>query len=225
MVKKYNVLIVEDEPLIVGVLLNVLERISDLNPLIEFKVKSVANADEAKYEIDKAVNSTPIDFVLLDINIPHSNDKVILSGEDLGVMIKGFFPCVKIMVLTNHSDNFRLNNILKSLNPEGFIIKTDIDFDSLVSAIDCVLDDSPFYSKKVLQLMRKQFVNDFSLDTIDRQLLYHISKGAKTKDLIKMVSLSKSAIESRKRNLKSLFGIETGDDRKLILKAEKHGFI
>jgi len=56
-------------------------------------------------------------------------------------------------------------------------------------------------------------------------MLYHISKGAKTKDLINIVCLSKSAIEFRKRNLKALFGIDSGNDRKLILKAEQHGFI
>lgn len=222
--KNLNVLIVEDEPLIIGVLQRALEVTSQKN-IIDFKIKSVNSADDATFEIRKAVNTTPFDLVLLDISIPASEDKKILSGEDLGIQIRSFFPKVKIMVLTHHNDNYRLNNILKSLNPEGFIIKTDIDFEPLVIAIETVIEDSPFYSKRVLQLMRKHIVNDFTLDTIDRQMLYHISKGAKIKDLINITNLSKGAIDLRKRNLKNLFGIEEGNDRILIAKAEQHGFI
>lgn len=225
MTKNYKVLIIEDEPLLIGVLQNVLKTISQSNGLMDFDIKSVTNCDDATFEIRKAVNTTPFDFVLLDISIPASTDKQVLSGEDLGLMLRDYFPKVKIMVLTHHNDNYRLNSILKSLNPEGFIIKSDIDFKPLVIAIETVLSDTPFYSKGILQLMRKHIVNDFFLDTIDRQLIYQISKGAKTKDLIDAVNLSKSAIELRKRNLKMLFGIEDGNDRKLILKAEQHGFI
>lgn len=224
MFKKINVLIIEDEPLIVGVLKSVLKEISQKG-VIDFNIKSAANSDDAIFEIRKAVHTIPIDFVLLDISIPISSDEKVLSGEDLGIQIRDCFPKVKIMVLTRHNDNYRLNNILKSLNPEGFIIKTDIDFRPLIIAIETVLDNAPFYSKRILQLMRKHFVNDFTLDMIDRQMLYQISKGAKIKDLVEITSLSKGAIDLRKRNLKMLFGIEENSDRKLIAKAEQHGFI
>lgn len=223
--KTYHVLIVDDEPLILHLLRNALKDISETDDYINFKITSVTNSDDARFEVRKAINSNPFDFVLLDISIPCSSDNLILSGEDLGVEINGFFPDVKIIVLTNHSDNFRLNNILKSLNPEGFIIKSDIDFHDLTDAIKMVLQDMPYYSKSILQLMRKHIVNDFTLDKTDRQLLYQISKGARTKELIEITHLSKSAIEFRKRNLKTVFGIEQGNDRKLIISAEQHGFI
>lgn len=223
--KTYHVLIVDDEPLILHLLRNVLNDISDSDAGINFKITAVNNSDDALYEVRKAVNSKPFDLVLLDISIPCSRDKTILSGEDLGIEIISFFPDVKIIVLTNQSDNFRLNNILKSLNPDGFIIKTDIDLPDLIGGIKTVLQDIPYYSKAILQLMRKHIVNDFTLDKIDRQLLYQISKGARTKELIEITRLSKSAIEFRKRNLKTVFGIDQGSDRKLIIRAEQHGFI
>ncbi|EDP71914.1 putative nitrate/nitrite DNA-binding response regulator [Flavobacteriales bacterium ALC-1] len=223
--KLINVLIVEDEPLIINALEMAFNAISESNGSFDFKIKSANDCDAGAEKIQKAVTSTPFDLVLLDINIPASKDKELLCGEDLGIELKNCFPNVKIIVFTSHNNNFRLNSILKSLNPEGFLIKSDIDFPKLLEAVKSVLDGLPYYSKAILQLMRRHMVNDFTLDKIDRQLLYQISKGAKTRHLHDIVHLSKSAIEHRKRNLKELFEVEDGDDRSLIIKAEERGFI
>jgi DNA-binding NarL/FixJ family response regulator len=225
MTQTINVLIVEDEPLIITVLENALHQISDSNGLFEFKVTSVTNCDMAQIEIKKAVKNQPFDLVLLDISIPESTDKKLLSGEDIGIQLRGFFPNIKIMVFTSHNNNYRLNNILKSINPEGFLIKSDIDYSKLITAINAILNDEPFYSKVIMQLIRRHISNDFVLDQLDRQLIFHISKGSKIKGLAEILPLSKSAIEYRKRNLKQLFDVENGNDRDLILKAEEHGYI
>ena len=220
-----NVLIVEDEPLIINSLEIAFEKLSESNGELDFNLKSVTNSNAALLEIQRAVNGTPLDLVLLDINIPPSSDNGILSGEDLGLEIQSLFPRIKIIVFTYYSDNFRLNSILKSLNPDGFLIKSEIDFDGLLEAITSVIFDPPYYSKAVLRLIRRHVTNDFVLDKIDRQLLYHLSKGVKTKDLPDLINLSKSGIERRKRNLKDLFCIEHGNDRQLLKLAEEKGFI
>lgn len=223
--KTINVLIVEDEPLIIDSLERALDYLSNSEGAYDFVTKSATTSDIALKEIDKAIKSTPFDLILLDISIPASSDKRILSGEDLGAEIKGFFPSVKIIVFTSFNNNYRLNNILKSLDPDGFLIKSDITFSRLIDAINSVLKDPPYYSKAIQQLMRRHVSHDFVLDRIDRQLLYHLSKGAKTKDLSGVILLSKSAIEQRKRNLKELFGVNSCDDRSLLIKAELGGFI
>jgi hypothetical protein len=56
-------------------------------------------------------------------------------------------------------------------------------------------------------------------------ILFLISQGYKMKDIIKEVHLSISGLESRKRKLKDLFQIENGGDKKLIERAQFHGFI
>jgi len=225
MTQTINVLIIEDEPLIIEAWKNAFNYLSNEHPNPSFKIKSAKNCDNALDEIRKGIISTPFDLVLLDINIPPSSDKTLLCGEDIGLIIKEAFPQIKIMVFTSLNNNYRLNSILKSLNPDGFIIKCEICFQSLLEALKSVLDDEPYYSKTVLQLMRRHFISDFSLDKIDRQLLYHISKGSKMKHLTETILLSKSALELRKRNIKELFELENGDDRDLILKAESLGYI
>ena len=109
MCKPIHVLIVEDEPLIIDVHTNALHAISDANGRYDFKIKSATNSDLALKAIDDAVKSTPFDLILLDISIPPSTDKRILSGEDLGIEIKSLFPRVKIVVFTSHNNNYRLH--------------------------------------------------------------------------------------------------------------------
>ncbi|MCK8479023.1 response regulator [Psychroserpens algicola] len=225
MTKHINVLIVEDEPLIINVLENALHQISGTNGLIDFKIKSVTNCDLAIEQINNAINGIPIDLLLLDISIPASIDKKTSSGLDIGIKAKKSFPMIKTIVFTADNNNYKLNNILKSINPEGFLIKSDIDFTKLVDAINAVINDEPFYSKYILQLMRRHQLNDFVLDKIDRLLIYEISKGTKMKDITKFIPLSKSAIEYRKRSLKEKFEVQNGNDRLLISKAKERGFI
>jgi len=220
-----NVLIVEDEPLSINMLKTIFENISNSKGSLEFIIKSAKDCDSAIHEIDKAVKGIPFDFVILDINIPPSKDKKFLSGEDIGLELKSLFPNVKILVYTSHYENYRLNNILKSIKPNGVLVKSDVDYVDFVNAVNYVLSDTPYYSKTVLKLIRSNLSNDFALDKKDRKLLFLLSKGIKNKHLPEFIGLSKGGIERRKRNLKEVFCLENEDDFFLLEAAKEKGFI
>lgn len=225
MCKETSVLIIDDHPFILEGLTNILYSLSDKNGKYNFNVSTAKDSDTALKEIKKSANNKPFDLVLLDISIPRSSDGKILSGEDLGLEIKCLFPKVKIVVLTMHNSNYRLHNILRELNPDGFILKTEMDSALITEALDIVLEEPPFYSKAILRLVRKHIAHNIFLDSIDRKILYHLNKGTLTKDIGDYVGLSQSAVEQRKSNLKTTFGIDKGNNRDLITKAEIAGFI
>ncbi len=225
MLKKWNVLIIDDHPLIIRCHKNALEQIEKNHPKLSFKIRTAGDCDTANFEIENAVNGIPFDLVLLDIRLPHSKCNTLLSGEDIGLKIKELFSKVRIIVFTSYTDNYRISNILHNLNPEGFLIKEDISFQDLVDAITNVIFDPPFYSKAIMKLFRNQISNEFILDNIDRQLLYHLSIGSMTKDLPKVIPLSLAGIEKRKRKLKDLFDADHNEDKLLIEKAREKGFI
>lgn len=225
MKQKHTVLIVDDHPLISSAYKSAFEFISSTNKNIEFNISIVGNCDNAIQKINEASKNDGIDIVFLDISLPPSRDGKILSGEDLGIKINQLLPDTKIIISTTFNDNYRVQGILKNIDPEGFLIKNDITPKELVTAIETVISDPPYYSKSVLKLLRKQIANDFILDKIDRQLLYELSIGTKMKELPKILPMSMAGIEKRKRHLKEIFDVRQSDDRALILKAKEKGFI
>ena len=67
-------------------------------------------------------------------------------------------PDCKIIVSTTFNDNFRANNILMNLNPDGYLVKNDITPQDLIYAIKSVISDVPYYSKTIMRLLKLGFL-------------------------------------------------------------------
>lgn len=225
MKKNHKVLIIDDHPLICDAYKSALQQVMKKNKSIHLKIEAALNCDTAREKIANSWSEVGWDLVFLDIRLPVSEDRKVLSGEDLGEMIRKNHPMAKIIVATTFNDNYRIQNIFKSLNPEGFLIKNDLDPNELVKAVMTIMQGGVHYTATVSNLLRKQVSTDINIDKIDRQILYELSLGTKMKDLPKVVPLSIAGIEKRKRILKQLFDVEDQGDKALILKARELGFI
>jgi DNA-binding NarL/FixJ family response regulator len=222
----YSVLIVDDHPLIAEAYESAFNKVGDQDPNLNFLISKSIDCDSAIEYIEKFIQGeSTLNIVVLDIRIPPSADGKMLSGEDLGIYINKVSPDTKIVVSTTLNDNYRVHNILKTINPDGFLIKNDINAQELIDAINSVITDPPYYSKSVIKLLRKQVSTDYLLDRTDRKLLYEISIGTRTKDLPDILPLSIAGIERRKRQLKKAFNTETDEDKELIMKAKEKGFL
>lgn len=220
-----KVLIIEDQPMTVEGYTNSLLRLTSLNPEIKFDIDSAVDCDGAMQKLNYATPNEPYDLVFLDIRIPPSKDGKILCGEDIGLEIRDKFEETKIIVLTMYDENYRLNNILRTIKPEGLIFKNDLTSEIFMTATKTVLSDSPFYSKTILKLVRKQISSDLVIDYIDRQILFLIANGKKMKELPDHIPLSLGALERRVRILKTTFNANSKDNVTLINMARDMGFI
>jgi DNA-binding NarL/FixJ family response regulator len=225
MEKTYTVLIIEDHQIIIDAYLNALNYLKESLVDIDFNITQAKNCDEGLKKATECLVKGSLDLLFLDIQLPPSKDKRILSGEHLGVKIKALYPKIKIIVCTNLNDNFRLNNIFKTINPDSFLVKSDIGFTDLLEAIERVLSNDTYYSKTLRSLLRKKASTDIVLDDIDVRILHEISNGARMKELVDVIPLTKTGIEKRKRLLKQAFDIHSNSDRDLIGKAKDIGFI
>ncbi len=224
MTKPFRTLIIEDHQLIIDGYKKALEHVSFKNNIL-FTTNVAKNCEQANDEIEHALDTKVIDLVFLDISLPPSENKKLLSGDDLGIKLKRLFPNVKIIVSTHLSDNYRLVNILKNIKPDSLLLKSELDFQSLTEGILNVINDIPFYSKPVLKLVRQHVSNDFNLDDIDRKMLYHLSLGTKTKELPDIIHLSIAGIERRKRRLNQIFNNKKKTDKALLILAKENGFL
>ena len=221
--KTLRILAVDDHEMTMLGYKFILERIvfDDHNIIVD----TATTFEGGKQKIEESMHSFKYDIIFLDVQLFPPNEEQPHNGEDLGLLARQLVPESKIIFMSSFSDNYRINSILKSVDPDGYMVKTDIDPKSLEQAVKTVVKQPPYYSSKALAAIRKKMSNDISLDENDRKILYHLSIGTKTKDLEKHIDLSNSSIENRKRHLKSLFGTEKENDLALILAAKNRGFI
>jgi len=222
---KYKVLIVDDHPIICDSYKDAFREVNKEFEDLHIQIEVALDCDAAREKIRNDWVEKGYDLVFLDIRLPASRDRKLVSGEDLGELIREVQPQAKIIVATTFNDNFRVQNIFRSLNPEGFLIKNDLDTKELTTALTHVMQGKPYYSSTVSGLFRKQMSQPMDVDKIDRLILYELSMGTRMKEMPKVVPLSMAGIEKRKRILKQKFDVEDQGDKALIMKAREMGFI
>lgn len=215
-----NILIVDDHPFIIEAYKNAIKGYSTT----EF-VFTVTQANDCKsgYEIITDPNLNPFDIVFLDISMPQYPEKKIHSGEDLALLLKSHMPNAKIILLTMHTELLKISSILKNLNPNGLVIKNDLTFDELLIAFDKILKGESYYSQTVIQLIEQIDSDAIDIDSFDKEILYHLSKGTKPKDLLTFIPLNEIAIEKRKLKMKKLLGLNESTDIELLKEARLKG--
>lgn len=181
--------------------------------------------ESAKQKIADAARTIPFSIILLDIQLSQKTEGPPQTGEELGVYAREISPSSKIVFMSSFSDNYRINSILEKVDPEGYMVKSEIDQMTLQSMVRTVLSNPPYYTQKALMAIRKRMANNMHLDDNDRKILYYLSIGTKTKDMVNHISLSLPSIENRKRHLKMLFGIDKQNDQALITESRNRGFI
>jgi DNA-binding NarL/FixJ family response regulator len=216
-----QILIVDDHPFIIEAYKNAINKYSQNG--FEFVV---TQANNCKTGYENIVNqSRHFDIAFFDISMPEYAEKGIYSGEDLAMLMKTEMPDCKIILLTMHTELLKINNIIKNINPSGLIIKNDLTFDELLFAFDKIINDESYYSQTVIKLVGQAQYNNIELDVFDKQILFHLSKGVKTKDLPTYIPLSLSAIEKRKLNIREILEVKGGTDVDLIREAKTKGVI
>ncbi|PKA96588.1 DNA-binding NarL/FixJ family response regulator [Flavobacteriaceae bacterium MAR_2009_75] len=188
-------------------------------------VNTAPSYEKGKAEIESSSKRIPYDLILLDISMFPENSKIEKSGEDLGLLIKDISPSSKVVFLSSFSDSYRINNILKTVNPDGYMVKSEVDERTLQDMVKTVLEKPPYYTAAALQAIRRKMANEDQIDERDKKILYQLSIGTKTKDISSIVAAASTTVENRKRQLKVIFDVESGNDFALIEEARKRGFI
>ncbi|MBP6557671.1 MAG: response regulator transcription factor [Flavobacterium sp.] len=216
-----QILIVDDHPFIIEAYKNAINKYGQNG--FEFVV---TQANNCKTGYENIVDSSKkFDIAFFDISMPEYAEKGIYSGEDLAMLMKTEMPGCKIILLTMHTELLKINNIIKNINPSGLIIKNDLTFDELLFAFDKIINNESYYSQTVIKLVGQAQYNNIELDVFDKQILFHLSKGVKTKDLPTYIPLSLSAIEKRKLNIREILEVAGGTDVDLIREAKNKGVI
>jgi len=220
---KKKILIVDDHPMIIVAYRKMLAS-SGLKEY-DLDIDTAENIDEAIWRINEASSSVPYDLTFLDIKLPPSSDGKYVSGEDLAGLVREKLPKSRLVILTMFNESYRIYNILKKINPDGLLIKNDVNAKNFIQAFQTAIENPPYYSESVNKYFRKLGVETNPLDDVNRRIIYHLSNGVKTKNIGPLVDLTLSAIEKRKTQIKKIFNIENASDESLIAEAQKRGYV
>jgi DNA-binding NarL/FixJ family response regulator len=218
---KNNILIVDDHPFIIQGYKNAITRYSPSK--YEFSISEAKDCESA-YNVVTDPDTVAFDIAFLDISMPPYEEKAIYSGEDLAKVILEKMPNCKIILLTMFTEFLKIKTILNTINPHGLVIKNDLTFDELLFAFDKVIKNERYYSESVLKMLDSQ-EQTVEIDLFDKQILFHLSKGTKTKDIPQYIPISLNAIEVRKLNLKVLLKVPEASDIDLVREARNIGLL
>lgn len=214
-----NILVIDDHPTMIEGYKSILT----FHSKPEIKLIKAYNCESAYTLI--TTTKTPFEIVLLDLNLPPFESQKLYSGEDLAILIKKIFPQTKIMILTSHTETFFLFNLIKKINPEGLLIKSDFAADEFLNAFNIILNGGSYFSATAKQSLKNIYSKNNYLDAYNRRIISLLAKGIATKNLPEHLNISLSAIDKRKALIKDYFEIIKGNDEDIIREAKKKGFI
>ncbi|GAA0754946.1 response regulator [Psychroflexus lacisalsi] len=219
----YNVLLVDDHPMIIAGFVQALDIIKENNEKLDFSRDSAVDCTTAaEFISDK---KKKYDLICLDLSLPGSKDGKYNSGEDLAKLAKKHQPKAKLLICTMLENNYKVLNVMRRIDPDGFLVKSDTNPDILISAIENLLKGKTYQSSTVHQMLKKTIEFSHNIDEEDLKILFYLSKGILTKNLPEHLGLSLSAVEKRKKQMKQFFDIPNRNDKILLEKAREKGFL
>ncbi len=216
-----NLLLVDDHPMVID---NYINFLSNHDAATGF---TTANSCQEAYlkTTERYVSKKAFYTAFLDISLPPYADKQINTGLDLAEFIKSYFPLCKIILLTMHSEPMIVNNAIQEINPEGFILKNDIDSISFEEAYQVIMNGGTFYSATIQKVRNEFLAEKLDFDAIDYQILGLLAQKVKTKDMPIHLNLSLSAIEKRKAHIKNVLLKEKGGSLEIVAAARRIGLL
>lgn len=218
--KTINTLIVEDHDFASHGIIEVLKN----HEFHEFPITEARNADEA---FDK-IEENDFDLILLDLILKNENENVrFTGGDDLLRYVKKNLGYIKVIILSKVDSVEMLDYIINVLGADGYILKSDKSIAEVLEGIKDVFNGRRYISPSLDKQFR-YYESVLDLDYRDKAILNGLSQGGSHKDIAselesKGVSITKSAIEKRIRNLKQRLRAKTTGE--LMVKAMQLGII
>lgn len=189
------VFIIDDHPLVLEGLKNVLTETDDLQVTGCF-----ANAATAI----EALKSSPPDVLLLDINLPDGN------GIELVREIKSLSPNTRVIALSVHNEYAVINSMLQE-GADGYIQKNTLS-EEIVKGIKTVLAGQRFLCSQTAKIMHTQdndgLKNVPKVTRREKEILQQAAKGLTTQQIAEGLFISPHTVESHRKNLMDKFEVK-----------------
>ena len=184
----------------------------------------VAEAGNGRDAVKQAEELKP-DVAILDVAMP------LLNGIEATRQIVRRSPATRVLVLTMHSDEAYVNQILKA-GATGYLLKDSADVD-LIQAVAAVSQGKSFFSPGVARLMLDDYVRQLadkgitdryeSLSEREREIFQLIAEGKANKEIAHILSISPSTVETHRARIMEKLDLHSAAE--IVLYAVRRGVI
>jgi DNA-binding NarL/FixJ family response regulator len=184
----------------------------------------VAEAGNGRDAVKRAEELKP-DVAILDVAMP------LLNGIEATRQIVKRSPATRVLVLTMHSDEAYVNQILKA-GATGYLLKDSADID-LIQAVGAVSQGKSFFSPGVARLMLDDYVRQLadkgisdryeSLSERERETFQLIAEGKANKEIAHILSISPSTVETHRARIMEKLDLHSAAE--IVLYAVRRGVI
>ena len=216
-----SILIVDDHRLMAIGYKSILEN-NDLG--IHFTFTITTSLSEAYAIITNPENTKAFDVIFLDRSMPAFADKKLQSGEDLIAVIRQHLDNPKVVILTSIAEKFSVYDIIHKNRPDGMMIKSDADDETLMECVTTILQNQSYHSTLVREALKEEINTKGHFDSIDRQIITLLSQGFRNATIAEKLNLSASAVEKRKSKIKDYLDVK-GNDENIIIESKRLGYI
>src|ERR671913_1795856 len=184
----------------------------------------VAEAADGREAVRQAEEVKP-DVAIVDVAMP------LLNGIETTRQIARKSPTTRILVLSMHSDEAYVNQILKA-GATGYLLKDSADVD-LLPAVAAVSAGKSFFSPAVARLMLDDYVRQLadkgitdryeSLSEREREIFQLIAEGKANKEIAAILSISPSTVETHRARIMEKLDLHSAAE--IVLYAVRRGVI
>jgi DNA-binding NarL/FixJ family response regulator len=194
--KPLRVLIADDQMLVRAGICELVKLLPD--------VKVVAQASDGR-EALRLIEAYDPDIVLMDVAMPEMN------GLEATVLAKKQFPHLKVIILSDHSNEELVFRALRS-GAEGLVLKDD-SVEELYQAIKSVAEGDEHLSPKVTRKVVLGYLERKSggkkpvkLSPRQLEVLQMIAEGRATKEIAKLLEISINTVKTHRLKLMEKLG-------------------
>jgi two-component system response regulator NreC len=191
---------------------------------INSEITSV-NSLKCAYNFVLKQNLEVIDLAVLDWSMPECLENNLKNGEDLARLLRTKYPEIKIIFISGYLNKLTLSSIIRKVNPEGLVEKSDLDYNSIYILFKEVVEGKVYKSDRVNKTINQNRISDIHFDSLNREIILLISQGITTKNIPNYIPLTLSAVNKRKSIIKELLNIDSGNDEDIIRESRKIGII